>query len=85
VGHRWLDKASPCRRSAPCAHRSTKARHVPATAFIVGWGGRRLWIMLRFEERRRFGRLEGVGSALCDDVPFARSPVFLLISQVGTP
>ena len=37
------------------------------------------------EKCRRFGRLEGVGSALGDDVPFVGSPVFLLISQVGTP
>ena len=36
----------------------------------------------RFEERRRFGRLEGVGSALGNDVPLPRS-VFLLISQVA--
>jgi hypothetical protein len=31
----------------------------------------------RFEERRRFGRLEGVGSALGDDLPFAAFPCLL--------
>jgi hypothetical protein len=31
----------------------------------------------RFEDRRRFGRLEGVGNALGDDVPFARLPCLL--------
>jgi len=31
----------------------------------------------RFEERRRFGRLEGGGSALGDDVPFAPFPCLL--------
>src|SRR6516164_9247444 len=31
----------------------------------------------RFEERRRFGCLEGVGSALGDDVPFAPFPSLL--------
>jgi hypothetical protein len=34
-------------------------------------------MLLHFEERRRFGCLEGVGSALGDDVPFAPFPCIL--------